>query len=74
MHQCMDMHPISTCTRAEAEGGEWMEVFCFPPWGELCLGDGAGRRGGRLVINTPGPGSPGRLEARLVTRVNTRGT
>lgn len=72
MHQCMDMHPISTCTRAEEQLGRG--VFCFPHWGESCLGDGVGRLGGELVINTPGPGSPGRLEARLVTRVNTRGT
>lgn len=77
MHQCMDMHPISTCTRAEErlrgrDGG-----VLFSSMGRAVFGGWSGEVGmgsGGLVINTPGPGSPGRLEARLVTRVNTRGT
>lgn len=74
MHQCMDMHPISTCTRAEERDGgvlfSSMGRAVFGGWsGEMVVGRWRG-----LVINTPGPRSPGRLEARLVTRVNTRGT
>lgn len=49
-------------------------VFCFCPWGTLCLGDEGGRWGGGSSNKYPGPGSPGRLEARLVIRVNIRGT
>lgn len=74
MHQCMDTHPISTCTRTEERLGEGWRCFVFLR-GESCVwGMERGGEAGGLVINTPGPRSPGRLEARLVTRVNTRGT
>ena len=37
MHQCMDMHPISTCTQAEAGGGgDGWGGFVFLP-GENCV-------------------------------------
>lgn len=75
MHQCTDIHPISTCTRAEEKDGgvlfSSMGRAAF--WGMWGVEQGETVWRG-LVINTPGPRSPGRLEARLVTRVNTRGT
>lgn len=45
----------------------------FSSSGRAAFG-GDGKLGWGLVINTPGPRSLGRLEVRLVTRVNTRGT
>lgn len=45
----------------------------FSSSGRAAFG-GDGKLGWGLVINTPGPRSPGRLEVRLVIRVNTRGT
>lgn len=76
MHQCMDMHPISTCTRAEERLGGRDGGVLFSSTGIAVFGGWSGEVRGwwGVVINTPGPGSPGRLEARLVTRVNTRGT
>lgn len=52
MHQCMDMHPISTCTQAE-EGLWGWGCFVFVH-GEHCvwgMKEGGGGGGG-AVINT----------------------
>lgn len=68
MYECMDMQPISTWM-ARREG--W-RCFVFLHWESSIWGDG--KLGWGFVINTPGPRSSGRLEVRLVTRVNTRGT
>lgn len=68
MYERMDMQPISTWM-VRREG--W-RCFVFVRWESSIWGDG--KLGWGLVINTPGPRSSGRLEVRLVTRVNTRGT